>query len=263
MSSLPTFEAPSSAPDAPHAHRSRTNRVAWLDRALYPGTSGHWDDELFREAVLSVLKPEHALLDLGAGAGIVPQMNFRGRCARVCGLDPDERVRTNPYLDEGRVGVGEHVPWPDATFDVVTADNVLEHLDDPLAVLREVARVLKPGGAFLAKTPNRRHYMPVIARCTPHSFHAYVNQKRGRASVDTFPTRYKANTRGALGRLAREAGLEVGAITLHERRPEYLRFNAATYLAGWAWERAVNRIPPLEGLRILLVARLVKPVSTS
>lgn len=241
------------------ATSSRSGQVAWLDRALYPGTTGHWDDELFRAAVLDTLEPHHALLDLGAGAGIVPQMDFRGRCARVCGLDPDERVRVNPYLDEGRVGVGESIPWPDASFDVVTADNVLEHLADPAAVLREVARVLKPGGRFLAKTPNRRHYMPLIARCTPHAFHAYVNQKRGRASVDTFPTRYQANTPGAIRRLASEVGLEVARVSLHEHRPEYLRFNAATYLVGWAWERAVNRIPPLSGLRILMIAELAKP----
>jgi len=243
----------------PVARRSRSAHVAWLDEKLYPGTTGHWDDELFRAAVLDALRPQHALLDLGAGAGIVPQMDFKGRCARVCGLDPDERVRVNPHLDEGRVGVGESIPWPDASFDVVTADNVLEHLDDPTAVLREVARVLKPGGVFLAKTPNRLHYMPVIARCTPHSFHAYVNRKRGRASVDTFPTRYKANTRGTIRRLAADVGLNVERIDLHEHRPEYLRFNAATYLAGWAWERAVNRISPLAGLRVLLVATLRKP----
>lgn len=261
MTTQPSTETRTTTPptETSRERRPRSKQVAWLDSRLYPGTTGHWDDELFREAVLAVLEPHHALLDLGAGAGIVPQMNFKGRCARVCGLDPDERVRENPYLDEGRVGVGESIPWPDASFDVVTADNVLEHLDDPAAVLREVARVLKPGGTFLAKTPNRRHYMPVIARCTPHAFHAYINQKRGRKAVDTFPTRYKANTRAAIARLAEQVGLRVARIDLFERRPEYLRFNAATYLAGWAWERAVNGLSPLEGLRVLLVAKLEKP----
>jgi len=35
-------------------------------------------------------------LDLGAGAGIVSQMNFKGIASRVCGIDPDERVLSNP-----------------------------------------------------------------------------------------------------------------------------------------------------------------------
>jgi SAM-dependent methyltransferase len=239
------------------------SHVAWLDRRLYPDCDGHWDDEIFRREVLAVLRPTDRLLDLGAGAGIVPEMNFRGACARVCGLDPDARVLVNPHLDDGRVGTGEMIPWPDASFDVVAADNVLEHLDDPERVLREVARVLVPGGRFLAKTPNRRHYVPAIARCTPHAFHAYINKKRGRARADTFPTRYRANTRAAIRRIAHAAGLEVERIDLHEKRPEYLRFNAATYLAGWAWERAVNTLPPLEPLRVLLVARLRRPLHES
>lgn len=249
-------------PAVPTVRAPRRRDVAWLDRKLYPGFDGHWDDVLFRARVLAVLRPEHALLDLGAGAGIVPQMDFKGRCRRVCGVDPDPRVRDNPHLDEGRQGVGESIPWPDASFDVVTADNVLEHLEDPARVLAEVARVLKPGGLFLAKTPNARHYMPLIARCTPHVFHEFVNQRRGRAGADTFPTRYRANTPRALRRLAAGAGLRVRALELVEGRPEYLRFNAATYLAGWAWERTVNATPLFAGLRVLLVVQIEKPYGT-
>src|SRR2546422_4522275 len=85
----------------------------WLDARLYPSFKSNWDDVLFQEEVLSVLRAEYWLLDLGAGAGIVPQMNFRGRVTRVCGVDPDERVTVNPFLDEGRVGTGEAIPYPD------------------------------------------------------------------------------------------------------------------------------------------------------
>ena len=104
------------------------------------------------------------MLDLGAGAGIVPEMNFKGHARRVCGVDPDPRVADNPHLDEGREGVGESIPYPDASFDVVVSDNVFEHLDNPLAVFREVHRVLRPGGLLLAKTPNRWHYVAIGAR---------------------------------------------------------------------------------------------------
>ena len=50
-----------------------------------------------------------------------------------------------PYLDEGRDGVGESIPYPDASFDLVFADNVLDHLPDPARVFAEVARVLRGG----------------------------------------------------------------------------------------------------------------------
>ncbi|HYN78193.1 MAG TPA: class I SAM-dependent methyltransferase, partial [Lamprocystis sp. (in: g-proteobacteria)] len=190
--------------------------VQWLDARLYPGVTRNWDDQLFRERILARLRPTDWVLDLGAGAGIVSAMDFRGRSGRLCGIDPDPRVADNPHLDEGRVGRGEAIPYPDDCFDLIFADNVLEHLEEPGLVFREVARVLKPGGRFLVKTPNAWHYMPVIARATPHRFHQWVNRHRGRIEADTFPTRYRANTPAALGRLATVAGLTVGSMELIE-----------------------------------------------
>lgn len=233
--------------------------VQWMDKIFYPEYEGNWDDTLFRVEILKYLYREHALLDLGAGAGIVSQMNFRNLAKRVCGIDPDERVVNNPYLDEGKVAMGEAIPYPDNSFDRVIADNVLEHLPDPEAVLKEVARVLKAGGVFLAKTPNKNHYMPLIARLTPHRFHQFVNRLRGRASVDTFPTRYRINTPKDARRYAEQSGLRVREIRLVEGRPEYLRITFLTYVFGWLYERLVNAFPGLQRFRILMIVVLEKP----
>ena len=187
------------------------------------------------------------------------QMNFRGRAARVCGVDLDPRVVDNPMLDEGRVADGARIPYGDASFDLVFADNVLEHLDRPLNVFREVARFLKPGGVFLFKTPNRRHYVATIARLTPHRFHQRIIAMRSRVADDVFPTRYRANSRGDVQRLAKDAGLGVDRIELIEGRPEYLRIFWPAYLVGLAYERIVNATSALEGFRVILVGALVKP----
>lgn len=231
----------------------------WLDEALYPDCGSNWDDELFRQRVLAVIRPDHVVLDLGAGAGIVHQMNFRGRVARVCGVDLDERVRDNPLLDEGLVADGAAIPYPSGTFDVVFADNLLEHLPSPTDVFDEVARVLKPGGLFLFKTPNSGHYVPTIARLTPHWFHEAVNRWRGRKQTDVFPTLYRANSMPVVHRLALAAGLDPVSIERIERRPEYLRMSLPTYLVGAAYERLVNTTRLLEPFRVLLVGELRKP----
>lgn len=231
----------------------------YLDRKLYPGLSGHWDDELFRERILGFLTPDSVVLDIGAGAGIVAEMNFKGAAKHVVGIDLDERVLANPYLDEARVGTAEHLPFEDETFDVVFADNVMEHLDAPAVVFTEIWRVLKPGGVFLGKTPNKNHYMPVIARITPHSFHGWVNRLRGRAVVDTFPTRYRINSANAVRSLARTIGFETLFIDHVEARPEYLRITPPSYIAGWLYERLVNSTNSLARFRILLIAALRKP----
>jgi len=231
----------------------------WMDRVLYPHHGDNWDDRCFRDEILSLLNRDWTILDLGAGAGIVPQMNFRGRVVRVCGVDPDPRVVTNSYIDEGHVGVGEQLPYSDTMFDLVFADNVLEHLVDPVRVFSEVARTLKPGGYFVAKTPNRRHYVSAIARATPHRFHEWVNVRRGRHREDSFRTLYRANTPNAIRQHAAAAGLTVERTMLREGRPEYLRGSAVTYAAGWMYERLVNGVPGMSAFRVLLIAIMRKP----
>lgn len=232
---------------------------SWLDRGRFRAFETRWDDRLLRAAVLAELGPQKDLLDLGAGAGIVAEMNFKGKARRVCGVDPDPRVAVNPNLDEGREGVGEKIPYADESFDVVVSDNVLEHLDDPVAVFREVARVMRPGGVFLAKTPNRWHYVAIGASITPHEFHRRFNEARGRAAVDTFPTRYRANSRSQLAAIAREAGLELVSVDFFEGRPEYLRRWGALYLLGAAYEALVNATRLLAPFRVVLIAKLRKP----
>lgn len=233
--------------------------VSLLDRSLYPAHGRNWDDALFRERIFRYLTPNAAVLDLGAGAGIVEQMNFKGHAARVCGVDLDPRVVTNPMLDEGRIGNANEIPYADAHFDVVFADNVVEHLSEPIVAFGEVFRVLKPGGAFLFKTPNRAHYMPLIARSTPHGFHQFINRLRGRDAADTFPTLYRANTSSSIGRLAAAVGFAVQRLDHIEGRPEYLRLTWPTYLVGAAYERLVNATERLAAYRILLIAELRKP----
>ena len=229
-----------------------------LDRRLYPGVGDNWDDVLFRRRVLDVVTGDATVLDLGAGAGIVEQMNFRGLAGRVCGIDLDDRVLENPYLDDARVAGAERIPYEDAMFDVVISDNVLEHLERPEAVFAEVGRVLKPDGVFLFKTPNKFHYMPLIARLTPHSFHRFVNRLRGRETVDTFPTRYRANSVHQVRILAAESGLQVSKLERIESRPEYLRMACPLYVLGWLYERVVNRFESLAFLRVLMIGTLAK-----
>ena len=230
----------------------------WLDRTQYPNHEKNWDDRLFRETILTHLKAEMSILDLGAGAGIVTQMNFKGLCKLVCGVDLDPRVINNPLLDEGRVTDAGEIPYSDSTFDIVFSDNVLEHLDNPLEVFKEVTRVLRPGGVFMFKTPNKWHYMPTIARLTPHVFHQFINRIRGRAEVDTFPTRYRANTKSDVTRLAKQSGFSEANISLIEGRPEYLRMTTVTYLIGIFYERLVNFTDFLSSFRVLLIGTLKK-----
>jgi len=236
-----------------------TRIIRALDERWYPQYQNNWDDDLFRQVVLARIDTTSTVLDLGAGAGIVKQMNFLNMAKHVCGVDVDPRVLDNPHLHEAKIGSAEAIPYDDGKFDVVFADNVLEHLQNPSRVFSEIRRVLKPGGWFLVKTPNKWHYMPLTARLTPHVFHRFYNRMRGRPSVDTFPTRYRANTGRKICKLAKASQLTVERVSLTEGRPEYLRISPLTYVVGMAYERIVNASDNLAIFRILLIAELRRP----
>lgn len=96
------------------------------------------------------------VLDLGCGEGGFTKIVF-GAEAFDCGLEIDERVseaarRSGVY---GRVvtGDGQTLPLDDCSFHTVFSNSVIEHIDDLDAVLCEVARVLAPGGRFVATVP--------------------------------------------------------------------------------------------------------------
>jgi SAM-dependent methyltransferase len=90
------------------------------------------------------------VLEVGCGAhGLI----FFFGAKNVVGVDPlaDHYARLFPAWQHRAQTVaapGENLPFPDASFDVVLCDNVVDHAEDPRRILEEIARVLKPGGAF-------------------------------------------------------------------------------------------------------------------
>lgn len=65
----------------------------------------------------------------------------------------------------------EQMPFRDATFDLIVAFEVIEHLDDWRALLAEARRLLAPGGQFIVSTPNRLYYAQTRAIAGPNPYH--------------------------------------------------------------------------------------------
>jgi len=231
--------------------------IKYLDKRFYAGFSDRWDDLLFRDEILLHLKPEMTMLDLGAGAGIIPEMNFKSKVKIVYGLDPDQRVLSNPYLNSAVCSTAEEMTFPDEMFDIIICQNVMEHIENPYLLLTQVKRVLKKNGLFLVKTPNRNHYISLGARLTPLWFHQWYNRLRGREEVDTFKTYYHFNNRSRQRKIISGIGMETVRINFYEKRPEYLRLNIFTYCLGIAYERIVNKLN-LDSCKAVMISVFIK-----
>ena len=102
------------------------------------------------------------VLDVGCGDGFfLAELDRRGRLSErgweLQGIDVSPAVIANaqrwPYAFE-QANLEQGIPFPDGSFDVVTAGEVIEHVYDPDRLLRESHRVLRPGGSLLITTPN-------------------------------------------------------------------------------------------------------------
>lgn len=105
--------------------------------------------------VAAVGGPGRRVLDLGCRTGAVSRHFLPGNT--VVGLDVDRAAlkRAAALGLETVVGNAEdELPFPTASFDVVVAGELLEHLRDPESLIAEAIRVLRPGGVFTGSVPN-------------------------------------------------------------------------------------------------------------
>jgi ubiquinone/menaquinone biosynthesis C-methylase UbiE len=202
------------------------------------------------------------VLNLGAGPEVKnPVRVLKGEVRWLVGADIDPVVLQNSELDAAYVYDGVRLPFRDGDFDLCYADYVLEHVQNPRTFLREVYRVLKPGGSFFFRTPNRWHYVALVSRLTPQSFHELISNRVRGLGVDThepYPTYYRLNDGRAIRKQAVAAGFHNVELRLFEGQPSYLVFNTVPFVLGVAYERVVNRWRTLQGLRANIFGKATK-----
>lgn len=124
---------------------------AELFRANRPKVLEYWKRYRCFDEVLAICRLDERSTVLDVGCGISTVLHFLP--GRRYGIDPlaDEYRKIYAYPPELNIqkGFGEQVPFDDAFFDVVFCSNVLDHTSDPGGTVREIRRVLKPGGHFV------------------------------------------------------------------------------------------------------------------
>lgn len=211
---------------------------------VVPGAEFH-QNRYARELDARV-RPGCRWLDVGAGSrlhrgwlGTAPDaLAARAQWVIGCDLEPSG-LAANPVLTAAEIADATRLPHPDGSFDLVTANMVLEHVPNAAPMFTEVARVLAPGGQFAFVTPHLGHpavrLMSMIPRGTRSAF---AHMTDSRANADIFPTHYAVNTPDVVRRCAAAAGLRVDCLEVFFSYPVFRTPAAAVWLEA-LWIRAM------------------------
>jgi len=241
----------------------------WLKDRIDP--KREYTQLTYARLISAVLTPQTRWLDAGGGHQIfevaTPEMELemvrRVKLAVSCDRVVDAIAKHRSI----RLGVGatlDDLPFRSQSLDLITLNNVAEHLERPREVLAEFARVLAPGGRLIIHTPNVASYAVRFAeagrRILPKRFvMKLIRYMDFREEEDVFPTFYRANTCPELEAAASQAGLLSEKMQLALARPLFY-FVAPLSAAQLAVDRVMMRVGAERFAATVILAVFRKPV---
>jgi len=172
------------------------NTAAYWDRIWAKEGQDTWRKyPLTFRKIASHIDPQDAVLDVGCGIGIFLDI-IRPHCKAVAGLDISP-VAINLLKSkgiEGKVGELPEISYPDKSFDVVVATEIVEHLDDPVALLKEAVRVARKKVIFtvpdnvLGPEEFAEHRQLFTKDTLEELLHQFFDDFQIESFADTFPT---------------------------------------------------------------------------
>lgn len=200
--------------------RDALYRAYWAtERILLPGVRST-QQEYFHS--LAPLVHNKDWLDIGCGHSVFwPWMEREERevtesARSVAGIDLDWRgLIAHRTIRRKAFASACELPFADGSFDVVSANMVMEHLPVPSLVVDEAFRVLRPGGTFVFHTPNVDAWpTSLVVRLPEWVKKLLFPLADGRDEGDVFPTHYRVNTPGEIERFAQCRGFHADVRTV-------------------------------------------------
>lgn len=170
------------------------------------------------EAVLApFVNTKITWLDLGCGNQILPhwrlaaEANLVNRSRMVIGIDYNlASLKKHKTVFPKIRGDICRLPFKKNSFDLVTANMVVEHLRNASLQFQAINRILKPNGIFLFHTPNAFGYTTIMGKFVPKILkNKIIHCLDGRNEEDIFETYYEANRLKRIVNLAANTGFEI------------------------------------------------------
>jgi ubiquinone/menaquinone biosynthesis C-methylase UbiE len=187
----------------------------WLEKKMVPGLRS--SQYAYFEALSAHFPPNARWLDVGCGHNIFgswmtgEEREIVSRARSVVGIDLDlESIRDHKTIRNRVLCTLENLPFPDGAFNVISANMVVEHVQDPVGALRAIHRVLAPSGLFVFHTTNRKNPLISVAAHVPQGLkNRLIRFFENRAPEDVYPTWYRFNRAEQIRAAAAAANLEV------------------------------------------------------
>jgi 2-polyprenyl-3-methyl-5-hydroxy-6-metoxy-1,4-benzoquinol methylase len=196
-------------------------RFYWfLEQKLVPGLRSSQYE--YFETLSRVLSANARWLDVGCGHNVFGSWMVKeeqqtvSSAGSVVGIDLDgASIKQHKTIANRVLCTLDNVPFAPDSFNVVSANMVVEHLENPVAALQTVSSVLAPSGIFVFHTTNRRNPLIRIAAHTPQGLKnklTWLLEKR--AAEDIYPTWYRFNLPDQIIAAAAAANFEIVSLTL-------------------------------------------------
>lgn len=201
-----------------------------ISEIIFPGL--RYSQNLYQELLEELIDQHSTWLDLGCGHQVLPDWRAEServlidRCSFVAGIDYDlfslQHHQTILNLVRGDLTT---MPFRDSTFNLISCNMVLEHVEQVEGLFQEIHRVLKPGGTFVFHTPNKIGYNTIAARLLPEFTKPFLARLlHGRHEEDIFDTFYHCNTEKQIRPLVRKSGLTTKNIRYLLSTPQFMVF---------------------------------------
>ena len=160
----------------------------------------------YKDTLKNYINENTQWLDLGCGHQLLPrympsskeeELSMIESIKMIVGIDycydSLQKHRTIKYKNIGDI---ENLPFKDNSFNLITANMVVEHIENPTPALDEVFRILKPKGIFIFHTTNVLNYQTFLTFLIPDLVkNKLIEFLEGRKEEDVFPAYYRMNSR--------------------------------------------------------------------